>query len=321
MLFRNARNNGLKGGAEPEDGEATSWERRPPSMAPAGLPEPRYLLRQQKVAAGVEEPTRGGRNGYYEAGLRGRQTACFRSEAGYRIRIDFLPLTSGQIMKTASIFNTAIAIIIALVLVFSSIWVNGWLEESRVLAKVAERLSADTRIAEVLVTRSEYDELSQRVVTTIKFLEYDASGRPLPAQYFSFHGNVIQFQSLVVRFEDKWIRKGDKLRGKSAALFLKAFVLDGKETEEFTITPVNEIPAGYKIPGVESGFEQEIWENFWSYALDPAARERKGIKNVQIEAPGSIFVPGTIYSLKIEHDGGIRIDARPLPDIVKGEML
>jgi len=224
-------------------------------------------------------------------------------------------------MKTASIFNTAIAIIIALVLVFSSIWVNGWLEESRVLAKVAERLSADTRIAEVLVTRSEYDELSQRVVTTIKFLEYDASGRPLPAQYFSFHGNVIQFQSLVVRFEDKWIRKGDKLRGKSAALFLKAFVLDGKETEEFTITPVNEIPAGYKIPGVESGFEQEIWENFWSYALDPAARERKGIKNVQIEAPGSIFVPGTIYSLKIEHDGGIRIDARPLPDIVKGEML
>jgi hypothetical protein len=34
-----------------------------------------------------------------------------------------------------------------------------------------------------------------------------------------------------------------------------------------------------------------------------------GIKNAQIEAPGTKFVPGLIYTIKIEHDGGLRIDA------------
>ena len=31
------------------------------------------------------------------------------------------------------------------------------------------------------------------------------------------------------------------------------------------------------------------------------AHRQAGIKNAQIEAPGSLFLPGTIYTLKIEH--------------------
>ena len=41
----------------------------------------------------------------------------------------------------------------------------------------------------------------------------------------------------------------------------------------------------------------------------------------QIEAPGTMFVPGTLYTLKIEHDGGIRIDATPLSPILRGERI
>ncbi|HTL47374.1 MAG TPA: hypothetical protein VL688_04860 [Verrucomicrobiae bacterium] len=223
--------------------------------------------------------------------------------------------------KVTRIFNIALMVVIAAILLSSAVWISRWLEEARILSKIVERLSADSRIAEVLVTKSEYDELAQKVETTIKFLEYDAAGNPLPAKYFTFRGNVIQFQSLVVRFEDKWVKKGDKLRGRSAYLFLKAFVLNGPETQEFEITPAREIPAGYKVPQVNSEFENKLWENFWDYALNPNARKAEGIKNVQIEAPGSIFVPGTIYTLRIEHDGGIRIDSQPLPEIVKGEHL
>lgn len=224
-------------------------------------------------------------------------------------------------MKVKNALNSVIAVAAAALLLASAVGISRWLEESRTLRKVIDRLSAESRIAEVLVTKSEYDELTQKVETTIKFLEYDATGHPLPARYFAFHGNIIQFQSLVVRFEDKWVKRGDKLRGKSAFLFLKAFVLDGKDTQEFEITPAHQIPEGYKIPGAASDFERELWENFWNFALDPQARQQQGIKNVQLEAPGSVFVPGTIYTLKIEHDGGIRIDARPLPDILKGESL
>jgi hypothetical protein len=50
-------------------------------------------------------------------------------------------------------------------------------------------------------------------------------------------------------------------------------------------------------------------------------RNQAGIKNAQIEAPGSLFIPGTIYKIYIEHDGGLRIDAAPIPAILKGEKL
>lgn len=200
-------------------------------------------------------------------------------------------------------------------------WVAERMEENRILRKVIERLSADSRIAEVLVTQSRYDEETKKIETTIKFLEYDAAGKPLPARYLSFRGNLIQFQALVIRFQDRLVRSGDKIRGKSAYLFLRAFVLDGRNTQVFNLTEKNEIPQGYKVPGTQSEFEKKLWEEFWKYALDPKARERMGIKNAQIEAPGSMFLPGTIYILKIEHAGGLRIDTEPIPEILKGEKV
>lgn len=200
-------------------------------------------------------------------------------------------------------------------------WISKQIEQNQILRKVIDRLSADSRIAEVLVTRSAYNEKTEKIETTIKFLEYDAQQKPLPARYFTFQGNLIQFQALVIRFEDKLIQSGDKLRGKSAYIFLRVFMLDGQNTQVFDITEINQIPLGYKISGVTNEFEQKLWEEFWQYALDPKAREHARIKNAQIEAPGSIFLPGTIYTIRIEHDGGIRIDAEPVPEILKGEKI
>lgn len=214
-----------------------------------------------------------------------------------------------------------VAGLVAAVVIAAAFWIYHWTQEMKILRQVVERLSAESRAAEVLVTKSELDEKSGKILTTIKFLEYDAQGETLPAHYFTFQGNVIQFQSLVVRFEDQFVRGGSKLRGKSAYLFLKAFVLDGAQTQEFEITKASEIPAGYKIPGLQSDFESEIWRKFWEYALDPKQRERMGIKNAQIEAPGTMFLPGTVYTLRIEHDGGLRIDAQPIPEVLKGENL
>lgn len=224
-------------------------------------------------------------------------------------------------MKTSSLFNALLALIVALSFISGAFWVNRWLEEARVLRKVVDRLSADSRIAEVMVTKSEYNETTKKIETTIKFLEYDAKGNPITPKYFTFHGNIIQFQSLVIRFSDHLVKAGDKLKGKSAILFMKAFVLEGEETQVFEISKTHQIPTGYKTDEARSEFEARLWESFWQYALDPDARERTGIKNVQVEAPGSIFVPGTIYTLSIEHDGGIRIDSRPVPEILKGEQI
>ncbi len=217
----------------------------------------------------------------------------------------------------------------AAVFLFIAIFAYKFCTEFVVLRRIIHNLKAESRIAEVLVVQSSLDEYTRKYRTTVKFLEYDVQGRPLKPKFFTFDGNLIQFQTLVVRFDDKYVEEGHRMKGKSIYLFLKAFVLDGKNTQEFVITPVETepgrpgersevvVPEGYRVGNPPNYFEKEIWSRFWKYALDPNEREKIGIKNAQVEAPGSVFVPGTIYTLVIEHDGGIRIDTRPIPEILK----
>ena len=101
-----------------------------------------------------------------------------------------------------------------------------YINENRLLKEVISRLQADSRIAEVLVTDVRWDEKTGRELTTIKFLEYDTQGNPLAPKYFTFPGNIIQFQSLVIRFDDAFVVRNDSLKGKSAYLFWKVFRLE-----------------------------------------------------------------------------------------------
>ncbi len=250
--------------------------------------------------------------------------------------------------KLASTLRNAVILIVVFFL-----FVGGFkfFSEFLTLKKIIHNLKAESRLAEVLVVASELDEFTRKYTTTIKFLEYDVHGHPIQPKYFTFKGNLIQFQTLVVRFDDKYVEQGHRMKGKSISLFLKAFVLDGKNTQEFVITPVYEtpdripkkhsfwdklpfhfrpkflkeaqmpaeftVPEGYRVGNPPNYFEREIWAHFWKYALDPEERKKIGIKNAQVEAPGQVFVPGTIYTLMLEHDGGVRIDTRPIPEILK----
>ena len=196
-----------------------------------------------------------------------------------------------------------------------------FINENGILKEVISRLEAESRIAEVLVTDVHYNEEADKKLTTIKFLEYDTEQKPLKPKHFTFPGNIIQFQSLVIRFDDLYIRNKDLLKGRSAYIFWKVFMLDGENTIEYEIAKLNEIPQGYRIDNISHTFEEQLWKKFWNYALDPREAKKIGIKNAQIEAPGTMFIPGTLYTIKIEHDGGMRIDVQPLPEILKGEQI
>ena len=219
------------------------------------------------------------------------------------------------------LFYFLIFVLSVLGAVFIYKFTTGYFDENKILREVINRLEADSRIAEVLVTGVYYDESQKKTFTTINFLEYDSKGNTLEPRYFTFPGNIIQFQSLVVRFKDINIRKNDLLRGKSAYLFWKVFMLDGPNTVEYDITKVNDIPKGYKLENINNSFEAKLWERFWAYALELKEAEKMGIKNAQIESPGTMFIPGTLYTIKIEHDGGMRIDTTELPHILKGEYI
>jgi hypothetical protein len=212
--------------------------------------------------------------------------------------------------------------IVVLALFFLAVFlVARYMRERSLLLKVIERLTAETRIAEVLVTEVKTDQKLNKVFTTIKFLEYDTRNNPLSPRYFTFSGNIIQFQSLVIRFDDLYVKSADPFRGKSAYIFLKAFAFTGTGVEEFEITRVNEVPCGYAVTGGRNGFEKKLWRKFWQYAFEPRRSKGAGVKNAQIEAPGTRFSPGLLYTIKIEHDGGMRIDAQNLPGIIKGEKM
>lgn len=193
--------------------------------------------------------------------------------------------------------------------------------EAQVLKKIIERLAADSRVAEVIVTEVKLDPKTKKTYTTINFLEYNAKLNSLEPKYFTFSGNVIQFQTMVIRFDDFYVKKGHPLKGKSAYLFLKAFILTDEGAETFDITKINEIPSGYKVEGAKNNFERALWRRFWEYALNPIQARGIGIKNAQIEAPGTRFIPGMMYTIKIEHDGGLRIDSSPLSPILKDEKV
>jgi len=146
--------------------------------------------------------------------------------------------------------------------------------ENAVLKKIIANLEADSRVAEVLVTGVNYDEKNEKTYTTIKFLEYDNKGRALDPRYYTFSGNIIQFQTLVVRFEDIHVRRADALKGKSAYIFWKVFMLDGENTQEYEITGRG-IPDGYKVVDQDHPFEKKLWDQFWEYALNPELAKKR----------------------------------------------
>lgn len=220
------------------------------------------------------------------------------------------------IKKIGVKFAFVLAIILAVS--FYAFWI---FKQKDMLNKVIERLSADSRVAEILVTNVEYDPEIGAYRTTIKFLEYDTGLNPLEPKYFTFSNNLIQFQSLVIRFDDFYVRNAHPLKGKSAYIFMKAFSLKKDNAEVYEINKVKEIPSGYEVEGAGNMFEKRLWQKFWDYALDAAKSKRTGIKNAQIEAPGTKFILGQLYTIKIEHDGGLRIDCQELPKILKGETV
>ena len=207
------------------------------------------------------------------------------------------------------------------ILIVSAFYIINVFRENQVLKEIIERLAADSRVAEIIVTEVKPDPKTKKTYTTIKFLEYSAKLKPLKPKYFTFSGNVIQFQAMVIRFDDFYVKKGHPLKGKSAYLFLKAFLLTDNGAETFDITKINEIPSGYEVEGAKNNFERKLWRRFWEYALNPVQARQVGVKNAQIEAPGTRFVPGLIYTVKIEHDGGLRIDSAPLSPILKNEKV
>lgn len=185
--------------------------------------------------------------------------------------------------------------------------------DSKIARTIASRLKTTTRKADLLVTDVTYDEKVGKVLTSVKYMEYDVKNIPLDPIYFQLDGNIIQIQSLVITLTDEGEETLKIFKDKNAYIFWKAFLPDGKTTKTVELTELNAIPAGYKLKGVESEKEKELWTSFWKYAIDPDKADNIVIRNTRIAAPGKIFIPGTLYRVRMESDGNLVVDSAFLP--------
>ncbi len=201
-------------------------------------------------------------------------------------------------------------------------WFYQGRREVEVLKQIVSRLTAEERVAEVAVQDITEDPEGRMRKIHLKIVEIACGSQPLEPVYCDFSVNdVIHFEALVIRLNDDLIMDGE---GKSIHLFRRAFALDddGNTYESCVINRPREVPGGYKLDTTDPEaleVERRYWSKFWDYALDEKQRKRAGVKTAQIEAPATRFVKDKYYRIYLEHDGGLRIEAKPVPEVLKGE--
>jgi hypothetical protein len=187
-------------------------------------------------------------------------------------------------------------------------------EEKKELQQIVQRLSAESRRADVLVT--DQKTIDGVLNTTLLFVEYDRNEVALPAKRFTVKGDFIHIDAMVIKFERGFIEENDPLRGHSIALFTKIYGDAERPADAAMIDPPNEIPGIYRDadPRV-SEFEMQLWKNFWKLAEDPKLRAERGVRIANGQGVWGPFEINRLYTLTIESDGGLNLVYEPIKGI------
>lgn len=192
--------------------------------------------------------------------------------------------------------------------------------EKRQLEDVVDRLTADKRVADIMVTRQETDAAG-KLQTTLLFVEYDKAGQPLPAKSFTIEGDKAHIDAMVIKFDRDFIAKNDPLRGHSIALFTRLYGEHQTPAQALLIDSPGSIPDIYRGADPQiSAFEQSLWKDFWKLYDDENYRKSKGVRAEGGAAGQGVwgpFKPDRLYTITLESDGGLSLTSSPLKGIVR----
>jgi hypothetical protein len=236
-------------------------------------------------------------------------------------------LREGQPQKRVGFFGwlkRLIALCFLVALGIGGYWIWDRWNEAEILKQIVARLTTDRRVAEVAVEDYQKDAAGALASLTLKIVEFDAAGKPAKPVMCHFTKNdIVHFEALVVRLDDKLVMDG---QGKSVHLFRRAFALSPTDNsyEACDINKPMEVPGGYALQTTDRDVvegEARFWRSFWQLALSEEQRQAAGVRNAQIEAPATRFVPDMLYRLQLEADGGLFISASPVPEVLKKPVL
>ncbi len=171
-------------------------------------------------------------------------------------------------------------------------------------------LKIDHRVARIeVVGQQPSPDDPTKVVTTVRFLEYDRTGeRTGPEQEIEIEGRRLYLETLVIKFDDQYVEAGEFLRGTSLCLFNRVF--------SESVAPENGVeidqPGTHPTPYFEGDaadelYHAELWGQFWEYANDPEAAAAKGVRAIHGEAPFMEVRPGKSYRVELRSSGGLSI--------------
>lgn len=191
--------------------------------------------------------------------------------------------------------------------------------EKRELQQVVSRLSAEKRVADVLV-KKQWTE-NGVLKTRLLFVEYARDGSALPAREFTLEGKMVHVDALVIKFDRDFVKKDDPLRGHSLALFTRIYGDHQTPADAPVIDKPDQIPAFYQgASPADVAFENELWHNFWRLTDDENYRKEKGVRVAQGEAVWLPFEPGRLYTITLEAAGGLNMTSQPIKGIYQAAM-
>lgn len=192
-------------------------------------------------------------------------------------------------------------------------------ERTAELRQIVQRLTAERRVADVMVT--DQRQVNGVTRTSIVFVEYGRDDRAMPAKRFTIDGNMIHLDAMVVKFDGKFVERNDPLRGHSIALFTRLYGDTQAPADGYAIDPPGHVPDIYRDPDPKvQQFQQELWQNFWRLADDLPYQRDMGVRVAQGEGLWRPFEPDHLYTITLDANGGLNIHAEPLKGIYRAAM-
>lgn len=181
------------------------------------------------------------------------------------------------------------------------------LGENKELKQAITTLTTEDQIgyAKVISQHTEGDHL----LTTLRFVETsrdDKTKRILQKEY-TIEGDVIHFDALIVKFDDKMV-----MDGKARALYLWRRVYGEKMTPEegFPIEVPGTEPRRYQdlLKVLPVADQKLFWSSIWDLANNPEQLAQHGIKAIYGNVIYSQLREGLIYVFKIGPTGHLYVE-------------
>ena len=172
-------------------------------------------------------------------------------------------------------------------------------------------LKVRRRLAQLTVLDQRDDPELGMSVSRIEFVEINDDGQPIgEAKQFDLRGDLVYVDYLRVTFDDRYVEAQDLDRSTAICLFQRIFGEHQEAVDGFQLDQVGTRPTAYARGSEMSNFEQQIWNDFWSIANDPARAAELGIHAAHGAAVSMRVRPGAKYELELRATGDITI--RPL---------